>query len=68
MFDNKEHQSFYWHKVFLIRLMFKRYISASLHDMIKCITLSPQDGRVCRISFAVQPDRLELSKPEGSDG
>lgn len=27
-----------------------------------------QDGRVCRISFAVQPDRLELSKPDGSDG
>uniref|UniRef100_A0A8D3EBQ1 E3 ubiquitin-protein ligase UBR5 n=1 Tax=Scophthalmus maximus TaxID=52904 RepID=A0A8D3EBQ1_SCOMX len=27
-----------------------------------------EDGRVCRISFAVQPDRLELSKPDGSDG
>ncbi|KAK1896054.1 E3 ubiquitin-protein ligase UBR5 [Dissostichus eleginoides] len=27
-----------------------------------------EDGRVCRISFAVQPDRLELSKPEGNDG
>lgn len=27
-----------------------------------------EDGRVCRISFAVQPDRLELSKPDSSDG
>uniref|UniRef100_A0AAX7U251 E3 ubiquitin-protein ligase UBR5 n=1 Tax=Astatotilapia calliptera TaxID=8154 RepID=A0AAX7U251_ASTCA len=27
-----------------------------------------EDGRVCRISFAVQPDRLELNKPDGSDG
>lgn len=27
-----------------------------------------EDGRVCRISFAVQPDRLELSKPDGNDG
>uniref|UniRef100_A0A8C7W9W9 E3 ubiquitin-protein ligase UBR5 n=1 Tax=Oncorhynchus mykiss TaxID=8022 RepID=A0A8C7W9W9_ONCMY len=27
-----------------------------------------EDGRVCRISFAVQPDRLELTKPDGNDG
>uniref|UniRef100_A0AAY5EXU1 E3 ubiquitin-protein ligase UBR5 n=1 Tax=Electrophorus electricus TaxID=8005 RepID=A0AAY5EXU1_ELEEL len=27
-----------------------------------------EDGRICRISFAVQPDRLELGKPDGSDG
>ncbi|TRY88597.1 hypothetical protein DNTS_029996 [Danionella cerebrum] len=27
-----------------------------------------EDGRVCRISFAVQPDRLELGKPDGNDG
>uniref|UniRef100_A0A3P8XHU6 E3 ubiquitin-protein ligase UBR5 n=1 Tax=Esox lucius TaxID=8010 RepID=A0A3P8XHU6_ESOLU len=27
-----------------------------------------EDGRVCRIGFAVQPDRLELSKPDGNDG
>lgn len=27
-----------------------------------------QDGRICRISFAVQPDRLELGKPDGNDG
>lgn len=35
-------------------------------NMEKC--LSFQDGRVCRISFAVQPDRLELTKPDGNDG
>lgn len=27
-----------------------------------------QDGRICRISFAVQPDRLELGKPDGNEG
>ncbi|XP_051575076.1 E3 ubiquitin-protein ligase UBR5 isoform X6 [Myxocyprinus asiaticus] len=27
-----------------------------------------EDGRICRISFAIQPDRLELSKPDGNDG
>ncbi|KAF4798084.1 hypothetical protein TURU_067051 [Turdus rufiventris] len=27
-----------------------------------------EDGRVCRIGFSVQPDRLELGKPENSDG
>ncbi|XP_073780761.1 E3 ubiquitin-protein ligase UBR5 isoform X29 [Danio rerio] len=27
-----------------------------------------EDGRICRISFAVQPDRLELGKPDGNDG
>uniref|UniRef100_A0A8C1B639 E3 ubiquitin-protein ligase UBR5 n=1 Tax=Cyprinus carpio carpio TaxID=630221 RepID=A0A8C1B639_CYPCA len=27
-----------------------------------------EDGRICRINFAVQPDRLELSKPDGNDG
>ncbi|XP_063307260.1 E3 ubiquitin-protein ligase UBR5 isoform X5 [Pelobates fuscus] len=27
-----------------------------------------EDGRVCRIGFSVQPDRLELSKPESNDG
>uniref|UniRef100_A0AAY3ZX24 E3 ubiquitin-protein ligase UBR5 n=1 Tax=Denticeps clupeoides TaxID=299321 RepID=A0AAY3ZX24_9TELE len=27
-----------------------------------------EDGRVCRIGFAVQPDRLELGKADGSDG
>ncbi|XP_066547011.1 E3 ubiquitin-protein ligase UBR5 isoform X4 [Amia ocellicauda] len=27
-----------------------------------------EDGRICRIGFAVQPDRLELGKPDGSDG
>ncbi|KAJ8386321.1 hypothetical protein AAFF_G00175170 [Aldrovandia affinis] len=27
-----------------------------------------EDGRACRIGFAVQPDRLELGKPDGSDG
>ncbi|XP_072269341.1 E3 ubiquitin-protein ligase UBR5 [Pyxicephalus adspersus] len=27
-----------------------------------------EDGRVCRIGFLVQPDRLELSKPENNDG
>ncbi len=27
-----------------------------------------QDGRICRINFAVQPDRLELGKPDGNDG
>uniref|UniRef100_UPI00398F2B03 E3 ubiquitin-protein ligase UBR5 isoform X3 n=1 Tax=Pristiophorus japonicus TaxID=55135 RepID=UPI00398F2B03 len=27
-----------------------------------------EDGRICRISFAVQPDRLELGKPDTSDG
>uniref|UniRef100_A0A673GPV6 E3 ubiquitin-protein ligase UBR5 n=1 Tax=Sinocyclocheilus rhinocerous TaxID=307959 RepID=A0A673GPV6_9TELE len=26
------------------------------------------DGRICRINFAVQPDRLELGKPDGNDG
>lgn len=34
----------------------------------KSIIFFLQDGRVCRISFAVQPDRLELSKPDGGDG
>ncbi|MBN3274321.1 UBR5 ligase, partial [Polyodon spathula] len=27
-----------------------------------------EDGRICRIGFAVQPDRLELGKPDGNDG
>ncbi|XP_041104643.1 E3 ubiquitin-protein ligase UBR5 isoform X6 [Polyodon spathula] len=27
-----------------------------------------EDGRICRIAFAVQPDRLELGKPDGNDG
>ncbi|KAJ8353856.1 hypothetical protein SKAU_G00214230 [Synaphobranchus kaupii] len=27
-----------------------------------------EDGRICRIGFAVQPDRLELGKPDSSDG
>ncbi|XP_041422518.1 E3 ubiquitin-protein ligase UBR5 isoform X11 [Xenopus laevis] len=27
-----------------------------------------EDGRICRIGFSVQPDRLELSKPENNDG
>ena len=27
-----------------------------------------QDGRVCRIGFAVQPDRLELGKADGTEG
>uniref|UniRef100_A0A671M338 E3 ubiquitin-protein ligase UBR5 n=1 Tax=Sinocyclocheilus anshuiensis TaxID=1608454 RepID=A0A671M338_9TELE len=27
-----------------------------------------EDGRICRINFAVQPDRLELGKPDGNDG
>ncbi|CAJ0945378.1 unnamed protein product [Ranitomeya imitator] len=27
-----------------------------------------EDGRICRIGFLVQPDRLELSKPENNDG
>ncbi|ETE73905.1 E3 ubiquitin-protein ligase UBR5, partial [Ophiophagus hannah] len=27
-----------------------------------------EDGRVCRIGFLVQPDRLELGKPDNSDG
>ncbi|KAL4629964.1 E3 ubiquitin-protein ligase UBR5 isoform X5 [Arapaima gigas] len=27
-----------------------------------------EDGRACRIGFAVQPDRLELGKPDGNDG
>ncbi|XP_072562057.1 E3 ubiquitin-protein ligase UBR5 isoform X7 [Paramormyrops kingsleyae] len=27
-----------------------------------------EDGRACRIGFAVQPDRLELGKPDTSDG
>eukprot|EP00069_Balaena_mysticetus_P019270 bmy_00475T0 len=26
------------------------------------------DGRVCRIGFSVQPDRLELGKPDNNDG
>ncbi|KAB1257822.1 E3 ubiquitin-protein ligase UBR5 [Camelus dromedarius] len=27
-----------------------------------------EDGRVCRIGFSVQPDRLELGKPDNNDG
>ncbi|XP_039593139.1 E3 ubiquitin-protein ligase UBR5 isoform X4 [Polypterus senegalus] len=27
-----------------------------------------EDGRICRIGFIVQPERLELGKPDGSDG
>lgn len=27
-----------------------------------------EDGRVCRIGFSVQPDRLELGKPDNTDG
>ncbi|KAJ7338019.1 hypothetical protein JRQ81_010545 [Phrynocephalus forsythii] len=27
-----------------------------------------EDGRVCRIGFLVQPDRLELGKPDNNDG
>ncbi|XP_048881123.1 E3 ubiquitin-protein ligase UBR5-like isoform X6 [Brienomyrus brachyistius] len=27
-----------------------------------------EDGSICRIGFAVQPDRLELGKPDGNDG
>ncbi|MXQ94451.1 hypothetical protein E5288_WYG022440 [Bos mutus] len=27
-----------------------------------------KDGRVCRIGFSVQPDRLELGKPDNNDG
>ncbi|XP_069477553.1 E3 ubiquitin-protein ligase UBR5 isoform X1 [Ambystoma mexicanum] len=27
-----------------------------------------EDGRICRISFSVQPDRLELGKPDNNDG
>ncbi|XP_051791686.1 E3 ubiquitin-protein ligase UBR5 isoform X2 [Erpetoichthys calabaricus] len=27
-----------------------------------------EDGRICRVGFIVQPERLELGKPDGSDG
>lgn len=27
-----------------------------------------EDGRICRIGFSVQPDRLELGKPDNNDG